>query len=53
MRSGVINVIDLANKHSIAFIATDDLGRFTGDGGFEVTGRLDHCDVRGCSLLSI
>ena len=53
MRTGAINVVDLANRDSIAFIATDDLGRFTGNGGFEITGRLDNCDVRGCSLLSM
>lgn len=52
-RTGVINVIDLANAQSQAFIATDDLGRFTGNGGFEVLGRVDNCDVRGCSLLAV
>lgn len=50
-KSGVINVIDLANKDSLAFIATDDLGRYTSDGGFEVLGRVDNCDIRGCSLM--
>lgn len=52
-RTGVINVVDLVNADTQAFIATDDLGRFTGDGGFEVLGRLDNCDIRGCSLLTI
>jgi len=52
-KTGAINVIDLANEDSISFIATDDLGRFTGDGGFEVLGRLDNTDMRGCSLLSL
>ena len=52
-KTGAINVIDLANEDSIAFIATDDLGRFTGDGGFEILGRLDNADLRGCSLLSL
>lgn len=52
-KTGAINVIDLANDDSIAFIATDDLGRFTGDGGFEILGRLDNADLRGCSLLSL
>jgi hypothetical protein len=52
-RTGVVNVIDLANRDTQAFIATDDLARFTGDGAFEVLGRLDHCDIRGCSLLSV
>ncbi|MEY3687689.1 MAG: hypothetical protein RIR84_530 [Bacteroidota bacterium] len=52
MRTGVINVIDLANKDSIGFIATDDLARFTGNGAFELMGRVDSSDVRGCSLLT-
>ena len=52
-KTGVINIIDLANSDTQAFIATDDLGRFTGNGGFEVLGRLDNCDIRGCSLLAI
>jgi hypothetical protein len=52
-RTGVINVVDLANRDSIAFIATDDLGCFHASGQFSVTGRLDHCDIRGCSLLSL
>ena len=50
-RTGVINVIDLANIYSCSFIATDDLGRFSRDGRFEVLGRLDYSDVRGCSQL--
>jgi hypothetical protein len=52
-RTGIINIIDLANIHTQAFIATDDLGRFSTDGGFEVLGRVDNCDIRGCSLLSV
>lgn len=52
MRTGVINVIDLANRDSIGFIATDDLARFTGNGAFELMGRVDSSDVRGCSLLT-
>ena len=52
-QAGIINIIDLANKDSIAFIATDDLGRFTENGGFEVRGRIDNSDIRGCSLLSV
>ncbi len=50
-RSGAINVIDLANLYSCAFIATDDRGRMHDDGRFEVLGRLDHSDIRGCSQL--
>jgi hypothetical protein len=50
-KSGLINVIDLANIHSCAFIQTADLGKLHPDGGFEVLGRLDQSDIRGCSLL--
>ena len=49
--TGGINVIDLANCHSVAFIETEDLGRVFDDGTFEVLGRADNSDVRGCSLL--
>jgi len=52
-QAGIINIIDLANKQSIAFIATDDLGKFSKNGGFEVRGRIDNSDIRGCSLLSV
>lgn len=50
---GVINVIDLANLYSCSFIATDDAGRLHPDGRFEVLGRVDHSEVRGCSLMAI
>ena len=50
--SGVINVVDLANTHSCAFIETQDLGRLCQDGHFEVLGRIDNCDVRGCNLMA-
>lgn len=49
--SGLINVIDLANIHSCAFIATDDIGKLYPDGSFEVMGRRDNSDLRGCSLM--
>ena len=49
--SGLINVIDLANIYSCAFIATEDVGRIHKDGRFEVLGRADNSDIRGCSLL--
>lgn len=49
--SGAINVVDLANIYSCAFIQTDDTGRLHGDGSFEVEGRLDHAELRGCNLL--
>jgi hypothetical protein len=48
---GLLQVIDLANRYSCAFIATEDVGIVHEDGSFEVWGRLDHSDVRGCSLL--
>lgn len=50
---GALNVIDLANLYSCAFIATDDGGEVYSNGSFEVLGRLDHADIRGCSLLTI
>lgn len=49
--TGALNVIDLANVDSCAFIATQDLGKVYDDGSFEVTGRLDRSDIRGCNLL--
>jgi hypothetical protein len=49
--TGVINVIDLANIYSCSFIATDDVGKLHKDGSFEVLGRLDYSDIRGCSLM--
>ena len=50
-RTGGLNIIDLANIHSCSFIATDDLGKLYPDGSFEVLGRLDSSDIRGCNLL--
>ena len=50
-RSGGINVIDLANINSCAFIATQDLGKVTSDNSFEVIGRFDNSDIRGCNLM--
>ena len=44
-------MVNLANIDSCAFIATDDLGRVYDDGSFEVLGRFDASDVRGCNLL--
>ncbi|HEY6063137.1 MAG TPA: acyl transferase [Chitinophagaceae bacterium] len=51
--TGAINVIDLANIYSCSFIATDDLGKLYPDGGFEVLGRMDGSDLRGCSLMVV
>lgn len=52
-RTGGINVIDLANWYSCSFIATQDLGRHYKDGSFEVIGRFDHSDIRGCNLMAL
>lgn len=49
--TGLINIIDLANIYSCAFIATDDIGKLYHNGSFEVMGRNDNTDLRGCSLL--
>lgn len=51
--NGCINVIDMANVHSCAFIATDDIARIRPDGRFAITGRLDHSALRGCSLMVV
>lgn len=50
-KTGGINVIDLANFHSCAFIETQDLGLLNQQGYFEVLGRMDNSDIRGCNLL--
>jgi len=50
-RIGAINVIDLANFSTLSFIATDDIGRQHEDGTFEILGRIDNSDLRGCNLL--
>jgi len=49
--TGGINIIDLANINSCSFIATGDLGKTHEDGSFEVLGRFDNSDIRGCNLL--
>ena len=49
--SGGISIIDLANIRSCSFIATSDLGTMHADGTFEVLGRFDNADIRGCNLL--
>lgn len=50
---GVLNIIDLANIYSCAFIAVDDAGIIYDDSSFEVWGRLDNSDIRGCSLMVV
>lgn len=52
-KTGGINIIDLANIHSCSFIATQDLGKRYTDGSFEVLGRFDHSDIRGCNLMML
>ena len=52
-RTGGVNVIDLANFNSCSFIATQDLGRIRTDGSFEIVGRFDHSDIRGCNLMVV
>ena len=52
-KQGRICVMDLANLASCAFIETSDIGRMHADGTFEVLGRFDHAEVRGCNLLTV
>ena len=52
-KTGGINVIDLANINSCSFIATQDLGKIIGPNQFEILGRFDHSDIRGCNLMVI
>ncbi|MCA0933053.1 acyl transferase [Lutimonas saemankumensis] len=51
--TGGINIVDLANINSISFIATQDLGRKIGPDQFEILGRFDHSDIRGCNLMVV
>jgi phenylacetate-coenzyme A ligase PaaK-like adenylate-forming protein len=50
-QSGAINVVDLANLYSCSFIETADMGRLHGNNSFEVLGRIDNSEIRGCNLL--
>ena len=52
-KTGGVNVIDLANINSCSFIATQDLGKIYTDGSFEILGRFDHSDIRGCNLMAL
>ena len=52
-KTGGINIIDLANINSCAFIATQDLGRVYDDNRFEILGRFDSSDIRGCNLMAL
>ncbi len=51
--TGCINIIDLANIDSCAFIATEDIGTVHANGTFEIAGRMDHTALRGCSLMAV
>lgn len=51
--SGGVNIIDLANVNSCSFIATQDLGKVYENGFFEVIGRFDYSDIRGCNLMAL
>ena len=50
-KTGGLSIIDLANKNSCPFIATQDLGKVREDGSFTVAGRFDNSDIRGCNLM--
>jgi len=50
--TGGINIIDLANVYSCSFIATSDSGKLYENGGFEISGRFDNSDIRGCNLMA-
>lgn len=50
-KTGVLNIIDLANLDTVSFIQTEDIGRVFPDGSFEVLGRLDAAELRGCNLM--
>ena len=52
-KTGGINIIDLANINSCAFIATQDLGKTSENGQFEIIGRFDNSDIRGCNLMAL
>ncbi len=52
-KTGGINIIDLANLHSCSFLMTSDLGKIHPTGTFEVSGRFDNSDIRGCNLMVV
>ena len=52
-KTGGINIIDLANINSCSFIATQDLGKVSDNGQFEIIGRFDNSDIRGCNLMAL
>lgn len=52
-KTGGVNIIDLANLYSCSFVATQDLGKWHTEDGFEILGRFDHSDIRGCNLMAL
>lgn len=52
-KSGVINIVDLGNLDTCSFIETQDIGRAKSEETFEIIGRLDHSDIRGCNLMIV
>jgi len=52
-KTGLIRIMDIANVESCSFILTEDLGRIDATGNFEVLGRVDNSDIRGCNLLYV
>ena len=50
-QTGGINIIDLANRYSCSFIETEDMGKVNSDGSFEIIGRIDNSEIRGCNLM--
>lgn len=52
-QTGGINIIDLANRYSCSFIETEDMGKVNSDGSFEIIGRIDNSEIRGCNLMAL
>src|SRR5690606_916418 len=50
-KTGAVHVIDLANLDTCSFLATQDLGKLNNDNSFEILGRFDNSDLRGCNLM--
>jgi phenylacetate-coenzyme A ligase PaaK-like adenylate-forming protein len=53
LKSGGVNIIDLANVDSCAFIETKDIGTVADDNTFKILGRFDNSDIRGCNLMVV
>jgi hypothetical protein len=52
-RTGGVNIIDLANYYSCSFLAAGDYGKLHAEGSFEISGRIDNSDIRGCNLMTL